>query len=651
VRSRLRELAGIAAGAVVLTAVIAAPVIRAPSELLFGHETVGRHHDPFTVMRLFEHPPLRGPYAQPVTELAGAAISRVTGPAAAYNWLVLLTFPSAAMAAFLLGRYLGLSLPAAAFAALAFAFSPFHLAQSAYHPHIAQVQWVPLYFLLLWRALDRATPARLAALLLACVCVTFSNFYGGLIATVMTPFAAGALWLSRRRDAGAARRLMITSGTLLCAAAAGFAFVWATTPALIRDPAAFAAPPADAFRYSAKLWSYVIPPVVNPWVGRFASDVWAARGEGLGLLEQQVTIGAGVLLLCIVGGVAAWRHRASSASGWAIPMLAGVATIAVVFSLAPTVTFAGVTFALPSGMIVALLPMFRSFARFGVVVQLMAVLLAACGAEALWRMGRAARATCVALVLLVAGEYAVAPSAMSRDMLPTSAHRWLMAQPGRVRALDCTVFTPESESVQWLSDNRIVIAGGTLDDCLEPRFAEKLAALGYTHLIVRADSASGNWLLRHTPNDLVPVKAAPGAAVLAIAASPPAIYTESLSGFDRREADAAWTWRWTGHDAAWTIVNTRTDAVTASLELELTAFHHTRDVTIRFDGRDVRTLSIAPERGTYVVSITVPPGRHALAFYPRQPPSVADALVHNRDPRPLSFALGDWRWSVRRNSP
>ena len=41
---------------------------------------------------------------------------------------------------------------------MAYAFSPFHLAQAAYHPHIAQTQWMPLYLLALWRCLDDASP-------------------------------------------------------------------------------------------------------------------------------------------------------------------------------------------------------------------------------------------------------------------------------------------------------------------------------------------------------------------------------------------------------------------------------------------------------------------------------------------------------------
>ena len=142
-----------------MTLVIAAAVLRAPSERLFGREIVGRHHDPFTVMQQFAGPMRVGVHSQPLTEIPGALLARVAGAVAAYNWLVLLSFPLSAAAAYLLASHLGLSPAGATVTAMAYAFSPFHLAHAAYHPHIAQTQWVPLYFLALWRCLDRASPA------------------------------------------------------------------------------------------------------------------------------------------------------------------------------------------------------------------------------------------------------------------------------------------------------------------------------------------------------------------------------------------------------------------------------------------------------------------------------------------------------------
>src|SRR5258708_4622564 len=182
VRGRVVDLVAVSALATIITLVIAAPVLYAPSERVFGTDIVWRHHDPFTVMQQFDRPLTMSVYSQPVTDMTGALLARLSGPVAAYNWLVLLSFPLSAVAAYLLARHLSLSRAGATLAALAYAFSPFHLAHAAYHPHVAQTQWIPLYLLALWRCLDDASPAAVAFLAAAAAAVPPSNFYGGRIA-------------------------------------------------------------------------------------------------------------------------------------------------------------------------------------------------------------------------------------------------------------------------------------------------------------------------------------------------------------------------------------------------------------------------------------------------------------------------------------
>src|SRR5688500_12041857 len=172
-------------------------------------ETVGRHHDPFTSMAHFARPVPGNAYAQPLTDWPAAIMAGAIGAVAGYNLLVLLTFPLAAAAAYLLARHLALPPPFALIAGVAFAFAPFHLAQAAYHAHVAQTHWIALYLLALWRALDRGTPAAMLWLAAAVAGVTLSNFYGGLIAALVTPVAAAGYWAPGRRAAGAGHRLWL----------------------------------------------------------------------------------------------------------------------------------------------------------------------------------------------------------------------------------------------------------------------------------------------------------------------------------------------------------------------------------------------------------------------------------------------------------
>jgi 6-pyruvoyl-tetrahydropterin synthase related domain len=644
-------LAATAALSVVLTVLIAAPVLRAPSDRLFGMEVVGRHHDPFTVMEQFGRPLVLGVYFQPLTDVPGAWLARVTGRVAAYNGLVLATFPLSAVAAYLLARYLALSRTAAALTAIAFAFSPFHVAQAAYHPHIAQTQWVPLFLLALWRCLDDARPAAVVFLAFSVAGVTLSNFYGGLIAAVLTPVALVAYWVVKaRRRPGAVRHLAVTLGGLAALAGAGAVYAWYATRGVPSPRAELAFVREDLFRYSAKWWSYLVPPLAHPLLGGLAHRVWDGAGVREGLLEQQVSLGGGIVALGLVA-LLAWLRRdlwpAATSLGM-VPVLAVVALAALVCSLSPERTLGPITLWRPSALLYRMVPMFRAYARFGVVVQLMAALLAAIGAERLWGSRvRAVRWAGVALVALAVGEYAVWPPSLWRDVMPTDAHRWLVRQPERLRALDCAPLTAESESIRWLSAGRIALLGGAFDDCREPNLADKLAAAGYTHLIVRPGAPEAPWLGR-PPEGLRLAVRFGDSEVFRVPERVPLVYTAEMTAFYPRESDGTGTWRWMGPEAYWTVVNRRGQQVVAALDVEMAAFQRTRRVRLLLDGAEVQTVVVEEPRGiTRIGPLALPPGRHALAFQPTDPPTVAAELLNNGDRRPLSVRLGTWRWAVQ----
>jgi hypothetical protein len=112
-----------------------------------------------------------------------------------------------------------------------------------------------------------------------------------------------------------------------------------------------------------------------------------------------------------------------------------------------------------------------------------------------------AQVVCAAFLIVAVGEYAVSPPALWRDVLPTTAHRWVTRQPGDMRVLDCTPRNRESESVQWLTGYRVVLLGGSISDCSGANLSQTLAAQGYTHLLVRRDSADGQLFADHPAPD------------------------------------------------------------------------------------------------------------------------------------------------------
>jgi hypothetical protein len=645
--ARAAESAGVAAAALILTLVVAAPVLLSPSERIFGMEIVGRHFDPFTVMEQFSRPIRWTAYLQPLTDVPGALLARLIGAVASYNAVVLVSFPLAAVAAYLLARHVAVPRAGAFGVALAFAFSPFHLAHAAYHPHIAQVQWLPLYLLALWRCLDRATWGAAGFLGLAVAAVTLSNVYGGFIAAVITPVAVAAYaFFSMRAEPGAVRRLMITAAALMVAAAGVAAAVSSAGGETVARGVALDFARADLFRYGATWWSYLAPPRAHPLLGNL---VGGATGADPGLLEQQVSLGWGVIALSGVA-MATWiRQRHPRPPVSLVPVLAAVAIAALVCSFSPRGVMGDVTIPLPAAALHEFLPMFRSFARFGSVVQLMCALLAAIGAVRLWQSRtRGAPLVGVALVMLAVVEYAVWPPALWRDVLPTTAHRWVAQQPESTRALDCYPYTRESQSVQWLTGGRVLLQPRSLADCREPGLIATLSATGFTHMLVRRNTPEGRWFEGRVPPAGLRVAAQfDDAQVFAVTARPSLIRTVQTHAFYPVEFDDAWTWRWMGSEASWTVVNSSERSLMASVDVETNAFHEPRRLTIELNGVAVQELVVEGQRAIRRIGpFALRPGDQTLTFRASTPPTVADDRIHNGDPRPLSVAFGDWQWSA-----
>lgn len=639
----------VAALATIITLMIAAPVLRAPSTRIFGREIAGRHHDPYTAMEQFARPiTLGGVRTQPVTDIAGALLARASGPVAAYNWLVLLSLPLAAIAAYQLARYLGLPHAGATFAALAFAFSPFHLAHAAYHPHIAQVQWLPWYLLALWRCVDRPSTGAVAWLGAATLAVTLSNFYGGLIAATITPVAVFAYWLATRSQyPRPQRRLAITLGSVIAMSLAGLVYVAIAARSLLSDRATLSFPLSDVFLHAARWSSYVTPPVEHPWLGAAALRHWTKAGVTLGLVEHQVYIGFGVMVLAVVALAA--RATPPPARRAMFAALLAVAATAFVCSLSPEWNAGSFTIPRPSGLLHAIAPMFRSVARFGVVVQLMLALLAGWGVSALLRSGRwRGRVAAALLVALVAIEYVVSPAALSRDVLPTAAHRWLMNQPGNVRALDCTPVSEASAAVPWLTNDRIALVGGRFDDCSEPPadLAQKLAAAGFTHLLIADDTADARvFAAGWVAEGFGPATRIDDVQIFAVMPTRAAIYTEAISGISPREYGRDRSWRWMVTDARWTVVNAATTPRVTTLDVELTAFHHARQLDVHLDGRPVTTITVGVTPAPHSIGpLALTPGAHLLTFHPVDPSQPASSLAPTTDTRPVSVAIGAWHW-------
>jgi hypothetical protein len=627
-----------------LTTVAAWPVVRHPATRLFGTELVGRHHDAYTVIGQFGGNSTSGVYAQILTDRVGWLLARVVDPVVAYNLLILASFPLAVLTTYALARYLFADHGASLVAGVAFAFSPIHLAHAAYHPQVAQVEWMPLYLLALFAFVDRPSLLRAGGVAAAAVALTLSNFYGGLIGAVMTPLATLAYWWASPRGPRRIRNLATVAGTLSTLAAIGAIAVMWIAPIVLSRSNPYAVPLGDLTRYSARWWTYFVPPVDHPQFGAQAFSLLGNNGITLGLLENQVSLGFALLALSAAGAALAFRTRGHDA-GWRTDVaLVAIGLTAAGVSIGPGDAGCLARPWTPACLIYGVLPMFRAYARFGFVTQLAVTLLAGAGAARLARVSSLGRVA-AALLLAIATFEACPFPWRSHDVLPTQAHRWLADRPSEGRILDCVNRSPEDQTVPLLMKRPIEPLGVTVSTCADPDLGPRLAALGFAHVIVRHD-ADVSVLANHPSDWIVKVATLRGGDVYSVTRPAPPLVIMSRVGFFGPESEGGLSWQWMGPTGAWTVRNTTAANLAAWLSVRLWSGQVPRTMTFVMD--DAPPMTAAVETSTPGIVRVGPwdlsPGEHHLEFRPSGSPFRPSDAGAAGDDRWLTVRFLGERW-------
>jgi hypothetical protein len=470
--------------------------------------------------------------------------------------------------------------------------------------------------------------------------LTLSNFYAGLIGAMVSPVAVPALFAARHGGAlrSNLRHLLATLATLATVAGVGLVYAWRVGGEALAGEGRVAFPYQDLFRYSARWWSYLVPPVEHPLLGSSAMDLWERHGVGPGLLEQQVFVGWSVLILAgiaVAGWVAGRRHPGAPGL---VPALVVIAAVAFLFSLPPEGRMSSVV--RPTALLYDWLPMFRAYARFAAVVHLALALLAGVGLSMLFERARRGRVAAAVLVLVALIELAPVPPWRWHWVLPTAAHRWVESQPEQMVILDCHSPRPGEAWRLKRMRQRVRLPEGMRSDCAEPAVAGKLATFGYTHVIVR----SGFRFTDHIPaQGLDPVETFEDSRLLRVTAEPARAFVAALGGFSWREIEGERTYRWMGERGDLSVVNATRGTLSTQLTLELEAFPEERALTVRLDGKEVDRLSVPTEpTGFEFGPFELSPGRHVLSLLADEPAAVPDEILRNGDRRRITVALWDW---------
>ena len=388
---------------------------------------------------------------QPLPTILNLGLTLLTNEVLALNILLILSFPLAGLMTYFLVKRLTKNKLAAAFSGLIYSFSMYHFSHAWEHSTLISIYWMPLYVLGLVNFDQKKSVKSAVLAALAFAFVLLDNFYYGYMMAIFSGFFflfQIRHWLNRR----SLKLLLLFS--VLC-----FLFTAPVVLPMLRSSSSMLAPHRRSLHdlnwFAARPWHYLLPSTYHPLWGGVSKSIleWLENQSPEYLMKPYARIEHNLYLgwtALVLSGFAVLRstrrvdQTSSKPNGLrrhsaAIRLFLLLAVVMATFSAPPMATLAGLKIYFPSHYLYNFFPMFRAYARFGVLVLLCVAVLAGFGLDhvlsvaarfyraRLWRHKMPQLLTLLfsGIVLLEV----LLPS-FNVDLTPPKAYLWLKDQPG-----------------------------------------------------------------------------------------------------------------------------------------------------------------------------------------------------------------------------
>jgi len=480
----------------------------------------------------------------------------------AFNFFILLSFFLSAIIVYYLVYYFTKNKLASMVSGIIYTFCPYHFAHSC-HLTLANIQWMPLYAFALFY-LDKKRSYRGAFLVaLAFSLVVFSDYYYALFMAIFTvAFVVWRGWQGLRNKRSSGHQVIRSSGNsrspdhpitrspntthslwktfrlvlvaVVIALAIILPFTYHSFQNMFATPERYTRPMQDLFSNSARPLSYLLPSQGNPFFGGFTKKFIKSPFYGGHPTEHTLYLGWVGIVLSIVA-IREWRRRnrlqaaghkpqAIEMSGYravkaerrtdgqtdrrtdgsqkAVSFFLFAGIVALIFSHSPYTDISNFRIFFPSYFMYKLAPMFRCYARFGIVVMLCVSVLAGIGLASILQKIRNMRKRRVFLfivLLLIFIEFApTLPTPMVNAVNPPPVYEWLAKQEGDFAIVEYPVET-DYEYLFWQRIHQKRLVNGAqpetyadkvrkeIVDILRPETPGVLKYLGAKYVILHPD--------------------------------------------------------------------------------------------------------------------------------------------------------------------
>ncbi|MCK5305564.1 MAG: hypothetical protein KAJ66_00335 [Candidatus Omnitrophica bacterium] len=401
----------------------------------------------------------------------------------AYNFIMLVTFPIAGLAMYLLAVYLTRNKWASFVAGLAYAFCPYHFAHAS-HITLANIQWMPLFILFLFKLHKERTysNAVLCGLFFALTLLS-DTYYGYFMLVAAATFFIFMLARKFFRkikklheinftpQVGIIKNISLLCVTVFTACVVCFPYIFPILNSYLSNDGKLSILKSyernikELKEPSATVLNYLLPSPNHPLFGAFTSSFEGSLFYGENYQEYNLFLGFFVIIMSIYTH-RLWRNskkaeiadaKKSEEMDFSIKFFIALAVVAFSFSLYPVYNLFGMEIHLPSSFIYNIVPFFRSIGRFGIVLMLALSVLTAFGIRFLLEIDRIAKLKKVLVIMfsvIILFEFLYIPPNKIANTAPTEeVYFWLKEQPAETLIVEYPI--EEDDTVIYLFNQRV----------------------------------------------------------------------------------------------------------------------------------------------------------------------------------------------------
>jgi len=311
-----------------------------------------------------------------------------------FNFLVLFSFILSGVFAYYLSYWVTKDFLASLFSGIVYAFCPYHFARAWQHIGLAQIQWMPLYILALLNLRQKKTvkSAVLASLVLFLV-VSFDYYYTYFMAVATAVFIVYLVIFEKRNKLATVRMVFLSAALssliILISAFPVFRSILFGVDSSDLAARGYTRSFDDLFQQSARPLSYFLPTAQHPIFGKLTSIFIGSPYYGKSMTEHALYLGWVPLILAFVAvreyikniRIKTSNSEIRTGKNFYLGFFIFLAIVAWFFSQPPWWRWGPVKILMPSFFMYKILPMFRAYCRFGIVVMLAVSVLAGFGAK------------------------------------------------------------------------------------------------------------------------------------------------------------------------------------------------------------------------------------------------------------------------------